>query len=48
MAKKTFFQFMEDAPANCASGGGIAGLPPDSPPVKKKKKTNSSWKIWIT
>ena len=35
MAKKTFFQFMEDAPANCASGGGIAGLPPDSPPVKK-------------
>ena len=28
----------EDAPANSASGGGIAGLPPDSPPVKKKRK----------
>ena len=38
MAKKTFFQFMEDAPTNCASSGAIAGLPPDSPPVKKKRK----------
>ena len=28
----------EDAPANSASGGGIAGLPPDNPPVKKKRK----------
>ena len=28
----------EDAPANSASGGGIAGLPPDSPPVFKKKR----------
>ena len=33
----------EDAPANSAGGGGIAGLPPDSPPVnlkKRKKKTS--------
>lgn len=28
----------EEAPVNSASGGGIAGLPPDSPPVFKKKK----------
>ena len=26
------------APTNIASGGAIAGLPPDEPPVKKKKK----------
>ena len=26
------------APTNNASGGAIAGLPPDQPPVKKKKK----------
>ena len=28
----------EDAPVNSVSGGGIAGLPPDQPPVFKKKK----------
>lgn len=26
----------EDAPTNSAGGGGIAGLPPDSPPVSVK------------
>ena len=26
------------APTNNASSGAIAGLPPDQPPVKKKKK----------
>ena len=26
------------APTNNASGGAIAGLPPDQPPVRKKKK----------
>ena len=25
-------------PTNVASGGAIAGLPPDEPPVRKKKK----------
>jgi hypothetical protein len=25
-------------PTNNASGGAIAGLPPDQPPVRKKKK----------
>ena len=31
----------EDAPVNSVGGGGIAGLPPDQPPVfKKKKKSN--------
>jgi hypothetical protein len=28
----------EDVPANNASSGAIAGLPPDQPPVRKKKK----------
>ena len=36
--KKTFSQFMEEAPVNNASSGAIAGLPPDTPPVKQKKK----------
>jgi len=25
-------------PTNVATGGNLAGLPPDEPPVKKKKK----------
>ena len=28
----------EDIPTNNASSGNIAGLPPDQPPVKKKKR----------
>lgn len=28
----------EDVPANNASSGNIAGLPPDQPPIKKKKR----------
>ena len=28
----------EDVPTNNASSGSIAGLPPDQPPVRKKKK----------
>jgi hypothetical protein len=28
----------EDAPTNSAGGGAIAGLPPDEPPVRRKKK----------
>ena len=27
------------APTNNASSGAIAGLPPDNPPMKRKKKT---------
>ena len=41
MDKKQIYDMWEDsiggAPANNASGGSIAGLPPDEPPVKKKK-----------
>ena len=29
---------MAGVPANNASSGNIAGLPPDQPPVRKKKK----------
>lgn len=32
----TFKQFMEEIPANNAGTPGIAGLPPDEPPVSKK------------
>ena len=40
------------APTNNASSGNIAGLPPDSPPVKRKKKTyayggRGSRKMWM-
>ena len=28
----------EEVPTNNASSGAIAGLPPDQPPMKKKKK----------
>ena len=34
-------------PTNNASSGNIAGLPPDSPPVKTKKKLNI-WRKGIT
>ena len=42
--QKIIEYFHEDAgfagaPTNNASGGAIAGLPPDQPPVKKKKKS---------
>ena len=36
--RKNFSSFMEDAPVNNASGGAIAGLPPDNPPVSTKAK----------
>ena len=36
--KKNFSSFMEDAPVNNASGGAIAGLPPDNPPVSTRAK----------
>ena len=38
-------------PTNNASSGAIAGLPPDTPPVKKKKKYiyggRGSRKMWL-
>ena len=41
MDKKELYDMWEDSiggvPANNASGGSIAGLPPDEPPFKKKK-----------
>ena len=41
----------EEAPINNASSGAIAGLPPDQPPVKKKKKYiyggRGSRKFWM-
>ena len=41
---KSFKEFMEDAPANCAGGGAIAaiGIGPDGEPGVKKKKKDSS------
>ena len=42
----------EMAPTNNASSGNIAGLPPDNPPVKKKKKYiyggRGSRKMWMS
>ena len=39
-------------PANNASSGNIAGLPPDNPPVKQKKRYiyggRGSRKMWLT
>ena len=39
-------------PTNNASSGNIAGLPPDSPPVKQKKRYiyggRGSRKMWLT
>ena len=38
-------------PTNNASSGAVAGLPPDTPPVKKKKKYiyggHGSRKMWL-
>ena len=40
------------APTNNASSGAIAGLPPDNPPVKRKKRYiyggTGSRKMWMT
>ena len=33
----------EGIPTNNASGGAIAGLPPDEPPVNKKKGKKLLW-----
>ena len=46
-------QFEDAIPTNNASSGNIAGLPPDNPPVKRKKKTyayggRGSRKMWMT
>jgi hypothetical protein len=42
MDKKDVYSMWEDsiggAPTNSATGGAIAGLPPDEPPIRKKKK----------
>lgn len=42
MDKKDVYGMWEDsigaAPTNSATGGAIAGLPPDEPPIRKKKK----------
>ena len=54
--KRTTFkkanQFEDVVPTNNASGDAIAGLPPDNPPVKRKKKTyayggRGSRKMWM-
>ncbi len=41
MDKKDVYSMWEDsigvAPTNSASGGAIAGLPPDEPPIRKRK-----------
>ena len=46
------FHTEDAAPTNNASSGNIAGLPPDNPPVKRKKKTyayggRGSRKMWM-
>ena len=55
--QKIINYFHEDAgmamPANNASSGNIAGLPPDQPPVRKKKKKyiyggRGSRKFWLS
>lgn len=32
------YNLVEEVPTNNASSGNIAGLPPDQPPVSKRKK----------
>ena len=51
---KSFYNFYEEAmaaPTNNASSGAIAGLPPDQPPMKKKKRYiyggTGSRKMWM-
>jgi hypothetical protein len=55
--QKIIEYFHEDAgfagaPTNNASGGAIAGLPPDQPPAKNKKKRyiygKGYRKMWMT
>ena len=36
--KKNGHVVIEEVPTNSASSGAIAGLPPDEPPVRKKRK----------
>ena len=36
---KTYRTLKEEMPTNSASGGSIAGLPPDEPPMFRRKKT---------
>jgi hypothetical protein len=38
--KKNGHVVIEEVPTNSASSGAIAGLPPDEPPVRKKKRKN--------
>jgi len=40
-------QLKEEAPTNSVSGGGIAGLPPDQPPVDLRKKNTKGWNIFF-
>ena len=48
---KSFYDFYEEMMANNASSGAIAGLPPDNPPMRKKKKYiysgRGSRKMWM-
>ena len=51
---KSFYDFYEEmmaAPTNNAISGAIAGLPPDQPPMKKKKRYiyggTGSRKMWM-
>ena len=48
---KSFYDFYEEAIANNASSGAIAGLPPDQPPMRKKKRYiyggAGSRKMWM-
>ena len=49
---KKIIDLVKEEIANTASGGSIAGLPPDEPPVRKKKKRyiyggRGSRKMWI-
>ena len=49
---KSFYDFYEELMANNPSSGNIAGLPPDDPPVNKKKKYiyggRGSRKMWMS
>jgi len=50
---KKIIDLVKEEIANTASGGSIAGLPPDEPPVRKKKRKPTpvgrygSRKMWI-
>jgi len=37
----------DGAPTNSVGGGGIAGLPPDQPPVDLRKKNTKGWNIFF-